>query len=151
MIQKRGILYILTLTQTKIRKWWFKQKKKIQDRENKRKDKVKIRKKKKKQRRAEKKKKMLEDIEEKRIEEEKIIIRNKYTITRAISFTNKVLYTCKNCITKRDSEEEIRKHVKVCNITPYKSDISMLEEAEKIDRCFIEIDGFKTVGRVNSP
>ena len=65
--------------------------------------------------------------------------------------TNKVLYTCKNCITKRDSEEEIRKHVKVCNITPYKSDISMLEEAEKIDRCFIEIDGFKTVGRVNSP
>ena len=57
--------------------------------------------------------------------------------------TNKVLYTCKNCITKRYSEEEIRKHVKVCNITPYKSDISMLEEAEKIDRCFIEIDGFK--------
>lgn len=151
MIQKRGILYILTLTQTKIRKWWFKQKKKIQDRENKRKEKVKIRKKKKKQRRAEKKKKMLEDIEEKRIEEEKIIIRNKYTITRAISFTNKVLYTCKNCITKRYSEEEIRKHVKVCNITPYKSDISMLEEAEKIDRCFIEIDGFKTVGRVKSP
>ena len=94
---------------------------------------------------------MLEDIEKKRIEEEKIRIRNKYTITRAISFTNKVLYTCKNCITKRYSEEEIRKHVKVCNVTPYKSDISMLEEAEKIDRCFIEIDGFKTVGRVNSP
>lgn len=151
MIQNRGIMYILTLTQKKIRDWWLKQKKRIEEKENIKKEKVRIRKKKKKKRRAEKKKKILEDIEKKRIEEEKIRIRNKYTITRAISFTNKVLYTCKNCITKRYSEEEIRKHVKACNITPYKSDISMLEEAEKIDRCFIEIDGFKTVGRVNSP
>ena len=165
MIQNRGIIYILTVTQKKIRDWWLKQKERIEEKENIKKEKAKLRKKKKKKRRAEKKKKMkleeeeeekrkkleIEDIKRMKIHEENIRLRNKYTITRAISLTNKVLYTCKNCITKRHSEEEMRRHVKVCNIIPYKSDISMLEEAEKIDRCFIEIDGFKTVGRVNSP
>jgi ankyrin repeat protein len=122
MIQDRGVLHALTKIQGRIRKWWFKQKTRIDKKNNERKEKIKEKQKKRKKRKKEIRKEKKENK-----------IKSSYTTTRSLLLGNKIIYTCKKCTYIQTSFENIREHVINCDHEYNEKHISLFGEWEKLD------------------